>query len=239
MAQIEKKALCRDWLLTINSNTLLHLYRCDFIKSRTFNNISTLSTFFFYWRLSPGNKVTLSIRVLLSWRHNSSETRELFWHWFYSRKCIFQQSGSVIFRILVTETDRPLPRILKLIGCNAHPIFAHSSSVPTFLFETVRSSRSQMFFKIGVLKIFSIFTGKHLCWSLFLIKLQALRSYNTFFFIEHLWWLLLNFDEIHRITASRYPILAGENQLNLCTLWFLVQSHEETLSGKTKLILFV
>ena len=29
-----------------------------------------------------------------------------------------------------------------------------------------RSSRSQMFFKIDVLKHFTIFTGKHLCWSL-------------------------------------------------------------------------
>ena len=32
-----------------------------------------------------------------------------------------------------------------------------------------------MFFKIGVLKHFAIFTGKHVCWSLFLIKLQASR----------------------------------------------------------------
>ena len=30
--------------------------------------------------------------------------------------------------------------------------------------------------KIGVLKNFAIFTGKHLCWSLFLIKLQAFRA---------------------------------------------------------------
>ena len=36
-----------------------------------------------------------------------------------------------------------------------------------------RSNRSQIFFKIGALKKFAIFTGKHLCWSLFLIKLQA------------------------------------------------------------------
>ena len=35
----------------------------------------------------------------------------------------------------------------------------------------LRCSRSQMFFKIGVLKNFVIFTGKYLCWSLFLIKL--------------------------------------------------------------------
>ena len=38
------------------------------------------------------------------------------------------------------------------------------------------NSRSQMFFKIGVFMNFSIFTGKHLCWSLFLIKLQAFKK---------------------------------------------------------------
>ena len=37
----------------------------------------------------------------------------------------------------------------------------------------VRSSHSQMFFKIGVLKKFVNYTGKHLCWSLCLIKLEA------------------------------------------------------------------
>ena len=30
-----------------------------------------------------------------------------------------------------------------------------------------------MLFKIGVLKDFAIFRGKHICWSLFLIKLQV------------------------------------------------------------------
>ena len=35
-----------------------------------------------------------------------------------------------------------------------------------------KSSRSQMFFKTAVLRKFAIFTGKHLCWSLFLIKFQ-------------------------------------------------------------------
>ena len=34
------------------------------------------------------------------------------------------------------------------------------------------NSHSLMFCKIGVLKIFAIFTGKHMCWSLLLIKLQ-------------------------------------------------------------------
>ena len=34
-------------------------------------------------------------------------------------------------------------------------------------------SRQQIFFKIGVLKNFAIFTEKHLCWSLFLIKADS------------------------------------------------------------------
>ena len=32
-----------------------------------------------------------------------------------------------------------------------------------------------MFFKIDSLKSFAIFTGKHLCWGLFLIKLHTFR----------------------------------------------------------------
>ena len=51
----------------------------------------------------------------------------------------------------------------------------------------LQSSRSQMFFKIGVLWNFAIFTVKHLCWSLFLIKLQAFTPFYT----EHLRRLLL------------------------------------------------
>ena len=55
-----------------------------------------------------------------------------------------------------------------------------------------------MFFEIGVFKNLAIFRGKHLCWSLFLIKLQAYnfpvniaKFLRTAFFIKHLRWLLL------------------------------------------------
>ena len=46
--------------------------------------------------------------------------------------------------------------------------------------DIVRSSRSQMFLKIGVFKNFTIFTGKQLCWSLFLIKLLGFRPATLF-----------------------------------------------------------
>ena len=74
-------------------------------------------------------------------------------------------------------------------------------NVPLY-FETYRSSRAKMFWKIGALKNFMIFTGKHLCWSLFLLKFIQNRLQRRCFpvnfaevlriaiFIEHLWWLL-------------------------------------------------
>ena len=40
----------------------------------------------------------------------------------------------------------------------------------------LKSSRSQMIFKIGLFKYWANFTAKDLCWSLFLIKLQAFRT---------------------------------------------------------------
>ena len=53
----------------------------------------------------------------------------------------------------------------------------------------------------GVLKNFVIFTGKHLCWSLFLIKLQACK------FIEGLQIFKNTYFEKHqRATASDYYV---------------------------------
>ena len=56
-----------------------------------------------------------------------------------------------------------------------------------------RSSRLQVFFEIGVLKIFVNITGKYLCWSLFLIKFQVLtpatllkRDFNKKVFLRNL-----------------------------------------------------
>ena len=41
---------------------------------------------------------------------------------------------------------------------------------------SVRTKHSQIFGKVHVLQNLVIFTGKHLCWSLFLIKLSGWRS---------------------------------------------------------------
>ena len=68
-----------------------------------------------------------------------------------------------------------------------------------FMVDWCRSSHSQMIFKIGVLKNFANFTGKHLSWSLFSIKLTPTQLFSSeyceifknSFFTQHLWRLFL------------------------------------------------
>ena len=56
-----------------------------------------------------------------------------------------------------------------------------------------RSSHQSCSIKKAVLKNFAIFTGKHLCWSLFLVRPATLlkRDYNLGVFL----WILWNFKE--------------------------------------------
>ena len=81
-------------------------------------------------------------------------------------------------------------------------------------FPQIRSSGSQIFCKIGALKDWAIFTGKHLCWSLFFIKLQVFspatllkRDSNTVVFLWMLWnfyWVIFIESLFHKI-----PLLAA------------------------------
>ena len=79
------------------------------------------------------------------------------------------------------------------------------------IFLIKRSSHPEMFCKNSIPKNFTKLTGKHLCQSLFFIKIAGLRPatllkqtlalvfccgfceiFRNTFFIEHVWWLLLN-----------------------------------------------
>ena len=98
-------------------------------------------------------------------------------------------------------------RFSSVFATNFNHVFVSWEAQPSKRIKS-RSSRLKMFFKIGVLKSFTIFTGKHLCWSLFLIKLQAFMLHKsrlhhrcfpvniakllrTGFFLEYLLWLPL------------------------------------------------
>ena len=57
-------------------------------------------------------------------------------------------------------------------------IVTHGFSKKSFFIIICRSSSTQLFFKTSIIRNFAIFTGKHLSWSLFLIKLWDLRLYR-------------------------------------------------------------
>ena len=59
-----------------------------------------------------------------------------------------------------------------------------SYSIFALSWSSSRSSRRRCSIKKAVLKNFTIFTGKHLCWSLFLTKLQASIPYENFWFSD-------------------------------------------------------
>ena len=94
-------------------------------------------------------------------------------------------------------------------------VFLYRPNIPV----RQKSSYSQMFFKIGVLKNFSILTEEHPRWILFLKKLQACnfskkrlqqvfsckycKICNNSFLIEHLCWLFQKTDLVFYIYYLR------------------------------------
>ena len=90
-----------------------------------------------------------------------------------------------------------------------------------------RSSRPEAFYKKGIFRNFAKFTGNHLCQSLFFNKVAGLRPVTllkkrlwymcfpvnftkflrTPFFIDHLWWLLLQLKRRKNEFLSREFVL--------------------------------
>ena len=84
----------------------------------------------------------------------------------------------------------------------------------------------EVFCKKAVLKTFVIFTGKHFCWGLFLIKLQAFRpatllkrNFNTGVFP----WTLLNFHK-HLLCRKSANGCFWNYKMNIITDIFLTSS---------------
>ena len=80
-----------------------------------------------------------------------------------------------ILTILTFSLKTYLIRLHNLISMNIFLLCNCKKTAETNCWSKriIRSSRSLMFFKIGVLKIFLTCKGKYQCWSLFSINLQA------------------------------------------------------------------
>ena len=81
-------------------------------------------------------------------------------------------------------------------------LVAYSMKLLT-LMHILKKSLMKKFFKIGVLKIFAIFTGKHLCWRLFFDKVHTSMRPTQVFSSEY-WDIFKNtyFKEHLRTAAS-------------------------------------
>ena len=66
-------------------------------------------------------------------------------------------------------------KVIKIVIDHEIFTFLVISSNSCFCYFICRSSRPEVFCKKGLLKNLTKFTGKHFCWSIFLIKLQAFK----------------------------------------------------------------
>ena len=90
---------------------------------------------------------------------------------FFPRFVLVEKLRSNVSKVTLQYLKEGLRRPEMCLG----PTIFEKRLQQRYLAGPIRSSRSKMFFTIAVLKNFAIFTGKHLCWSLFLIKFQAKR----------------------------------------------------------------
>ena len=100
-----------------------------------------------------------------------------------------------------------------------------------------RSRRLQMFFKIGVFEKSTIFTGKHLHWSLFLIKLQAWRPATLVKRLQHMCFSV-NIAKFLRTVFYRIPPVTASGQADWLLRQFVSDSRGATSNCTTEYMQF-
>ena len=120
------------------------------------------------------------------------------WKLFLTKKIQGQKICLLASYTFFTRDDDQYKHITFTALSTTKNIFFHRTQITSYIcpvhiakflrtafLYTSRSSRLQMFFKIGAFKSFAKFTGKHLCWSLFLKKLAGSRPATLLKRLQH------------------------------------------------------
>ena len=97
----------------------------------------------------------------------------MFMDIFYNqkKKCYFEPFKADTFNFtmyILTILTCPLKNTsMNILHCKRSQLIVNQNRINCYSKRMIRSSRSQMFFKIDVVKEIAICIGKHLCWSLF------------------------------------------------------------------------
>ena len=96
--------------------------------------------------------------------------------------CVFLNLICIAYQFFEGTTE--VPRSQKTIFLSGMKLLMTFWDVIVLLSHLVQKQPPEVFYKKAVLKSFAIFTRKHLCRNLFLIKLQAFRDSNTDIFLR-------------------------------------------------------
>ena len=102
-----------------------------------------------------------------------------------------------------------------------------------YVFIIFRNSCMQMFFKIVDARNFAIFTGKHLCWSLFLIKNNFISTLSQKR-LQYRWFLSCKNCEIFTnfffygtyLVAIFVSLIKNYSMMGICRSSLLNQKHD-------------
>ena len=118
--------------------------------------------------------------------------------WFPSQTAMFFESDPRCFEEFFKFQDN-IEIVIKMARISRH-FSVFCDYCPTLFFQEIspfRRSRSQMFLKIGALKMFPIFTGEHLYWSPFLNKVAGvtLEDFSCDVYYKEMPELQFNFSK--------------------------------------------
>ena len=158
------------------------------------------------------NKSVLINLVILLWKHIQAIVKQIEVHYLILLKLLWAN---------LTNSNRKM----KCCFCKQIRLIA-----------THRSSHLQMFLKIDFLKNLAIFTGKHLCWSLFVLSSEYCKISKKFLKISK----KRLFDRATLVTASELNSNVTNANLNKDKRLFLFfeNNHTNETNSTTKKIWF-
>ena len=129
----------------------------------------------------------------------------------------------MFFKTFFDSFEFTLPEVISIFF---FPLYDLAHYIQTIL--TLQKQPPEVFYNEAILKIFAIFTGKYLSWSLFLIKLQASkkRLQHRCFLVSIANFWRTYFEENLRTTASEFrkrPSKQGWKTFTLCIAVIVAQ----------------
>ena len=174
---------CKNWIVYFRKLDNFHHFHLIVETLDVFYSHPIFFYCYYWFRTHVQDLNTFFLKIYQKWKYYKEEKQdfERFLN-FLILKCavcsyVERKAGPLGCHVPFVLRQNLIPSLFFLVNDDLNHtvlnLFLFGFLFLSSGFSIFRSSRSQMLLKIDILKNFVNFIGKHLCWSLFLIKLQA------------------------------------------------------------------